>query len=121
MPFFFLIYNKFVCIKTNDKEVIMNKTNMIKTVAVLTMVTIALTFMRHRSRMAVSSMRTIRGVCISTTIMVPSQMDGPQLILRYVPGMALRYTPMEPEGYLPTGHRIRLRASTIVIRAMSGV
>jgi parallel beta-helix repeat protein len=43
MPFFFLIYNKFVCIKTNDKEVIMNKTNMIKTVAVLTMVTIALT------------------------------------------------------------------------------
>jgi len=37
---FFRLYNKFVCIKADDKEIIMNKTNMIKIVTILTMVTL---------------------------------------------------------------------------------
>jgi hypothetical protein len=38
-----VLYNKFVCVNTDKKEILMNRINMIKTVAVLTIVTLALT------------------------------------------------------------------------------
>ena len=38
-----VLYNKFVCVNTDKKEILMNRINMIKTVAVLMMVTLALT------------------------------------------------------------------------------